>query len=57
MPSAEPNTPKSPVIGATASETFSSGTPVIASDIAGDTDYLIHEKNGLLWSPGDANAV
>ena len=38
-------------------EAAASGTPVIGSDVAGIPDYLIHEKNGLLCPPGDANAL
>lgn len=38
-------------------EAAASGTPVIGSDIAGIPDFLKHEKNGLLYSHGDANAL
>ena len=56
MPSVQPNTPTSPVIGATASEAVASVISVIGSDVAGIPYYLIDDKNRLLCSPGHANA-
>lgn len=33
------------------------GCPVIASDVSGVTDYVLHGINGLLFSPGDSAAL
>jgi len=34
-------------------EAFSTGTPVIASNLGGMAEIIEHEKNGLLFQPGD----
>lgn len=34
-------------------EAMSAGVPVIASDVAGNRDLIIHEKTGLLFEPGN----
>lgn len=38
-------------------EAMSLGTPVIASDIAGNREVMSHEKEGLLVPPGDSAAL
>lgn len=43
--------------GMVATEAWSCGLPVIATDRAGASDLLRHEENGLLIRAGDANAI
>lgn len=38
-------------------EALAVGCPVIASDVSGVTDYILHGINGLLFSPGDSAAL
>lgn len=38
-------------------EAFALGTPVIASDLGGMAELVHHEVNGLLFSPGDEEAL
>jgi phosphatidylinositol alpha-mannosyltransferase len=43
--------------GMVLTEAFATGTPVVASDIAGYRDVVRHEVDGLLVPPGDAHAL
>lgn len=36
-------------------ESFSGGVPIIASDIGGFPDFVMHEKNGLLFEAGNSD--
>jgi glycosyltransferase involved in cell wall biosynthesis len=38
-------------------EAMGAGTPVIASDVAGSRDLIIHEQTGLLFEPGNVTAL
>lgn len=38
-------------------EYFAAGKPVVSAAIGGIPDYLEHRKNGLLYTPGDLNAL
>jgi glycosyltransferase involved in cell wall biosynthesis len=38
-------------------EAFARGTPVVASDIGGNPELVIHDKNGLLFKTGDAKSL
>ncbi len=38
-------------------ESFSCGTPIIASNIAGAKDHIENGKNGYTYKPGDINAL
>lgn len=38
-------------------EYLASGRPVVSAAIGGITDYIVHEMNGLLYSPGDTNGL
>ena len=41
--------------GITVIEANASGTPVIASDVSGLRDSIIHDKTGVLVAPGNVN--
>ncbi len=43
--------------GLVAVEAFASGTPVIASRLGGLRELVVHGKNGLLVTPGDADEL
>ena len=43
--------------GMVLTEAFAAGTPVVASDIAGYRDVVMHGENGLLFPRGDATAL
>ena len=38
-------------------EAFTAGVPVVASDLGGMAEMVDHEVNGLLFTPGDADAL
>ena len=38
-------------------EAFACGVPVIASDLGGMAEMVRHDRNGLLFAPGDADAL
>lgn len=38
-------------------EAMALGVPVVASDLGGLAEAIHHEKNGLLFPPGDAKAL
>jgi glycosyltransferase involved in cell wall biosynthesis len=44
-------------LGMTGLEAQAAGIPVIASDIGGMKDYIRHGINGVLFPPGDVNAL
>jgi glycosyltransferase involved in cell wall biosynthesis len=43
--------------GLTVLEAQATGTPVVASDLPVMREYLVHERNALLVSPEDPNAI
>ena len=43
--------------GIAALEAWAAGVPVIASAVGGLRDFIVHERNGLLFAPGDAAAL
>jgi len=38
-------------------EAMAAGTPVVASDLSGIPELVVHEESGLLTTPGDSNAI
>lgn len=44
-------------LGLVGVEAMACGTPVIASDLAGPSTYVINNKNGFLFQPGDSNGL
>lgn len=50
-----PTTRISESLGLVGLEAMACGTPVLASEIGGITDYVIHEITGLLFKPGDVD--
>jgi GT2 family glycosyltransferase len=38
-------------------EAFAAGLPVVASDLGGMAEMVFHDRNGLLFPPGDAGAL
>jgi glycosyltransferase involved in cell wall biosynthesis len=38
-------------------EAFSQGVPVVASDLGGMAEMVEHDRNGLLFAPGDAGSL
>lgn len=43
--------------GRVAVEAFAQGTPVVCSDIGGLSSIVQHGRNGLIYTPGDSNAL
>lgn len=44
-------------MGLAAAEEMAAGLPVIASDIGGFRDFIVHERNGLLVPVGDVSGI